>query len=212
MSVMKRIIYILIVFLLLFSPAHLIAQNNKNIKQRTTERRTEIQEKRLEDKEQFALQRVEFKSRVSEIRDKNKRAIVERIDNKITTLNKKHTDRFANLLEKLSSILDRIELKTAELDENDIEVSSVNVLVQIARDAIEVAQTEVEEQAGKDYVFEIGDESTLGQVISSAFSEFRKDMKTLLDSVKVAKEAVHESAVALKDLIISSSIEDGSAE
>ncbi len=188
---MRYLINILIIFLLLSTPSYLLAKTTR---------------------EQITIKRQEFKTRALEIRDKNKQEIVKRIDNRITTLNKKHTERFTKLLDKLSSILDRIEVKSTELENEEVNVSEVDVLVQIARDAIEVAQNEVESQASKDYVIELDSESNLGQVVSAAFNEFKDDMAVVRDSVKVARDAVHEAAIAIKELIRISNAEDGSAE
>jgi len=219
MSLKRRITYILIIFLLLSYPAYIKAQDDDNSSSKTGVIRMEkinrlevLKQKRQEAKEKFATKREEFKTKLLEIKNKNKQLIVERIDKRITALNKKHTDRFNSLLEKLSSILDRIETKSSELESGGVNVTTLSVAIQNARDAIDVAQTEVESQAGKDYIIVINTESNLGEVVSSAFKEFRDDMKALQDSVKVARDAVKNAANTLKDLIKSSNTTDESAE
>jgi len=184
----------------------------EELKQAFEERKEELKKIREEAREKFSEEREDFEDRLTEIKDKKKQAIVERVDSKITTLNNKHTDRFNALLEKLSSILDRIESKADELEGEGANISSVDVAVQIARDAIAAAQREITEQAGKDYIIVIDSESNLGNVVSSAFKEFREDMEALKDSIKVARDAVHEAAKTLKDLIKSSNTTDESAE
>lgn len=189
-----------------------IKTKREEVKQTFEERKEELKKIREEAKENFAIKREEFKNQLQEIKDSKKKAIVERVDNKITTLNQKHTDRFNTLLEKLNSILDRISSKADELKGKGVDISSVDVTVQIAKDAIGVAQREITEQAGKDYIIEIDSESSLGNVVSSAFKEFREDMETLRGSIKVARDAVHEAAKTLKDLIKSSNTTDESTE
>lgn len=156
--------------------------------------------------------RQEYKQRLSEIRDKKKSAILERIDNKITTLNKKHTDRFNKLLEKLTSILSRIEAKADELETDRVNVSTVDVAVQNAKDAIAVAQREITEQSEKDYVIELDEENNLGSVVSSALNEFRKDMAIIRDSVKVSRDVVFEAAKTLREVIKNSNLDNGTDE
>lgn len=163
-------------------------------------------------KERNITKRQEYKQRLSEIRDKKKAAILERIDNKITTLNKKHTDRFNKLLEKLTSILSRIETKADDIKTDGVNVSTVDVAVQNAKDAIAVAQREITEQSGKDYVIEIDEENNLGSVVSSALNEFRKDMAIIRDSVKVARDAVFEAAKTLREVVKNSNLDNGAEE
>ena len=211
MSLKKKLIYLLIIFSLFVIPLLTYAQTDDQVEDINV---TQVEKRNIRQnvKERVTIKREEFKEKLQDLKDKKKKGIVERVDNKITTLNKKHTNRFNKLLKKLSSILDRIESKVDELEGEGTDVSTVGVEVQIARDAIGVAQREITEQAGKDYVIEINTESNLGEVVSSAFKEFRDNMKVLQDSVKVARDAVHEAAKTLKDLIKSSNTTDESAE
>lgn len=181
-------------------------------KQTFEERKEELKKIREEAKEKFAIKREEFKNQLEEIKDNKKKIIVERVDNKITTLNKKHTDRFNTLLEKLKTILERISSKAEELKLKGVNVSSVDINTQKAYELISSAQSKITEQAGKDYVIEIDTESNLGEVVSASFKEFRADMETLRDSIKIARDAVQEAAKILKDLINSSNISDESTE
>jgi len=176
---------------------------------RTIKEMLELSNLKSQIKERNTTKRQEYKQRLSEIRDKKKSAILERIDNKITTLNKKHTDRFNKLLEKLTSILSRIEAKADDIETDGVNVSTVDVAVQNAKDAIAIAQREITEQSEKENVIEIDEENNLGSVVSSALNEFRKDMAIIRDSVKVVRDAVFEAAKTLREVIKSSNLDNG---
>ncbi|MEX1052769.1 MAG: hypothetical protein WEC80_02890 [Patescibacteria group bacterium] len=216
MLLIRKLFLTLIILLLISTPSFSFAQNREDrvqiLRDKAAERKSIIEEKRTDAKERFASKREEFKEKALQIRDEKKQEIVQRVDSRITTLNQKHTDRFSDLLDKLSSILDRIEARALDLEDRGANTSEVDVAVQTARDAIGVAEGEVVEQAGKDYIIEIGSDSNLGTVVSSAFNEFKNDMQTLQASVKVVRDAVHEAAVALKEVISNLNTENGSAE
>ena len=208
MYLKKKLFFLLIIFSLFLLPTFIIAQTEDEIEDINV---TQVQKRNIKSqiKERNTTKRQEYKQRLSEIRDKKKSAILERIDNKITTLNKKHTDRFNKLLEKLTSILSRIEAKADDIETDGVNVSTVDVAVQNAKDAIAIAQREITEQSEKEYVIEIDEENNLGSVVSSALNEFRKDMAIIRDSVKVVRDAVFEAAKTLREVIKSSNLDNG---
>ncbi len=208
MYLKKKLFFLLIIFSLFLLPTFIIAQTEDEIEDINV---TQVQKRNIKSqiKERNITKRQEYKQRLSEIRDKKKSAILERIDNKITTLNKKHTDRFNKLLEKLTSILSRIEAKADDIETDGVNVSTVDVAVQNAKDAIAIAQREITEQSEKEYVIEIDEENNLGSVVSSALNEFRKDMAIIRDSVKVVRDAVFEAAKTLREVIKSSNLDNG---
>ena len=208
MYLKKKLFFLLIIFSLFLLPTFIIAQTEDEIEDINV---TQVQKRNIKSqiKERNTTKRQEYKQRLSEIRDKKKSAILERIDNKITTLNKKHTDRFNKLLEKLTSILSRIEAKADDIETDGVNVSTVDVAVQNAKDAIAIAQREITEQSEKENVIEIDEENNLGSVVSSALNEFRKDMAIIRDSVKVVRDAVFEAAKTLREVIKSSNLDNG---
>ncbi|MFH1827561.1 MAG: hypothetical protein ABH812_04035 [bacterium] len=191
----------------------------EKLKQKVQERTEELKQKREETqqeiktrKEEMKQKKEEFKNKIKEIKDNKKKTIVERVDNKISSLNKKHTDRFTKLVDKLNSILLRVEDKKDELKAKGIDVVNLEPLIQTAKDSISNAEKEISAQMEKDYVVEIDIENNLGSVVSTTFKEFKDDISQVHDSIKTAKEAVQESANALKELIVSSTLNDGSTE
>ena len=211
MHIKKKLFFLLLIISFFIVPLLTYAQDDVEIEDVNV---TQVQKRNVRQnvKERKITNREEFKTRIAKIKDTRKQAIVEKIDNQIAVLNKKHTDRFNKLLEKLTSILSRIETKTDELETDGVNVSTVDVAVQIARDAISVAQREILDQAGKDYVIEIDTESNLREVVSSGFKEFRGDMEILRDSIKVVRDAVYEAAKTLREVVKNSNLDNGTEE
>jgi len=211
MHIKKKLFFLLLIISFFIVPLLTYAQDDVEIEDVNV---TQVQKRNVRQnvKERKITNREEFKTRIAKIKDTKKQAIVEKIDNQIAVLNKKHTDRFNKLLEKLTSILSRIETKTDELETDGVNVSTVDVAVQIARDAISVAQREILDQAGKDYVIEIDTESNLREVVSSGFKEFRGDMEILRDSIKVVRDAVYEAAKTLREVVKNSNLDNGTEE
>src|SRR3990167_4664409 len=211
MHIKKKLFFLLLIISFFIVPLLTYAQDDVEIEDVNV---TQVQKRNVRQnvKERKITNREEFKTRIAKIKDTKKQAIVEKIDNQIAVLNKKHTDRFNKLLEKLTSILSRIETKTDELETDGVNVSTVDVAVQIARDAISVAQREILDQAGKDYVIEIDTESNLREVVYSGFKEFRGDMEILRDSIKVVRDAVYEAAKTLREVVKNSNLDNGTEE
>jgi hypothetical protein len=207
MKLKKFFLRINILLLIFISPIAIFAQNistseaspsalqNKKIK------RINIQELREEVIEKNKAIREEFKEKLKALKDEKKQTIVERIDNKITNLNKLHTDRFNNILERLGNILDRIQEKVNTLEAQEKDVSSLNSLIDISITKISEAQTAVNEQAAKDYIINIQSEQNLGQTISAVHLEFKNDIKSVRDLVKDARRSVLDLILELKDFI-----------
>jgi len=119
--------------------------------------------------------RAEFKARLAEIKDQKKKALVERIDAKLATVNKKHTDRFAKVLNSLQSILDKM---TEDIDKTE------------AQGAIDTAKAAVEDQAAKTYTITISTEVALRSDVGKVTSQLRLDLMATHKLVIDAKQAV----------------------
>ncbi|MDO8583151.1 MAG: hypothetical protein Q7R51_01325 [bacterium] len=135
-----------------------------------------VQTKREEVKEIVAAKREEFKVRLEAIKDEKKKAIVSRIDTKLTNINIKHTDRFTQVLNNLQIILDKI---VAE----DIDKTK-------AQAAIGSAKLAVENQAAKTYTITISTETALKSDVGTVTSQLRLDLSSTHKLVVDAKQAV----------------------
>jgi hypothetical protein len=148
----------------------------------------EFEAKRREALEEIKTRREEFKVKLAEIRDERKQKILENLDARIANVNTKWVTHWSNTLTRLTEILAKIEEKSG----GEVEIAA-------AEAAIAAAQTAVNTQAGNTYEFEIGDEETLGESISTTLKEFHEDLRVVQAAVKTAREEVGKVLRELKN-------------
>lgn len=137
-----------------------------------------------ETKAMIQAKRNEFKTRIQTIKDQKKKTLVERIDMKLAEVNKKHTSKFSETINKLQGLLDKI--KQVAIDPN----TSTNTLT--AQAAIDSAKAAIDIQAAKTYTMTIGDDTTLKENAGTTVSRLRQDLSDLYKLVIDAKQVVQK--------------------
>lgn len=160
------------------------------------ERKTKMEEMR----ETFKEKRDDFKEKIETIKDERKKQLTEKIDNRMSTVNKNQTARMTNALGKLTEHINKLEERVAQAKEKGIDVSTVEALITTAKTAISTALAAVETQATKDYAFTITDEENLGQSVKASYDVLSQDLKNTQGLLLKAKESVvaaYKAAAAL---------------
>jgi len=163
------------------------------------ERKTKIEEM----KETFKEKRGDFKVKIETIKDERKKQLTEKIDNRMSTVNKNQTSRMIRALEKLTEHINKLEERVAQAKEKGVTVLTVEALITTAKTTISASLAIVEEQAGKDYAFTITDEKNLGQSVKASYNTLSQDLKKSQESIIKAKEAVvaaYKAAGALEKI------------
>lgn len=182
-------------------PSQKRAETMSLYKNAITGLKDEIRTKRMEAMQDVKEAREEFKAKLQTITDERKKAVVGRIDTRLSSSNDKHTEKMADNLEKLSSILERISTKAATLKSEGKDTTDVDTAIAEAQTKITAAQTAVATQAGKEYVITIADETTLGATISPVVTQFRTDIGTVHKLVVDAQQAVVAAGKELKKTV-----------
>lgn len=164
------------------------------------ERKSELASKAAQMREDFKERREAFKEKLSELKDKRKEKIVQNVDLKIDALNKRHTIRMGEVLERLNDVLVRLDAKVTTASTEGKDVASASAAIATAKTAVSTAQIAVSDQSAKDYAPVITDETTLGAVVSKAFQDFRTDIQAVHKLVINAKQAVRSAAVIVLQL------------
>lgn len=133
--------------------------------------------------------REEFKQKVAELRDQNRQRLILNIDERIQTVNKNWTDHWSTALDRLDTILGKIETRLQNYDGDTTDIDSAIV---DAKDSIATARTAVEAQANKDYVIEITDDTTIGSQMRGLISQFHEDLTATRTVVNDAWQAVRD--------------------
>lgn len=158
------------------------------------EAKERVQAKREETKTKIKERRESLKEKLAEFKDRKKAAVAERIDAKLGEVNKRKTDQMSVLLDKMSSILDRLGTKVTETNDNTETQAAINN----ARVAVTTAQTAVEIQAGRDYGVTVTDESTVKSNASLTRSQLQTDLKLTHQAVVAARLAVARAIATTK--------------
>jgi len=160
-----------------------------------------IEAAREEAKKAVEARRTELKDKISKLRDEKKKQIATRLDEQMARLNVQWTDHFSNVLNRLSEILGKIELRATKAETSGKDVTAVKTAIQNAKAAIETARTSVETQAKKTYVATFSSETGLGAAFKAVKEQLKKDLFGLRDgAMKSSRDAVQSALQALKSL------------
>ena len=147
------------------------------------------------------LNREEFRTRLSAIRDAKKKAIVERMDKRIGEINTNRTNIMTRHLTKIEELLNRIEARTLEVEKKGKDTTAVKAAIASARTAIAAAKSAVTTQAAKTYTIDITTEDKLGAAVSSARTAFAQDLQAVHQSVVAARKSVRDVLTALAKVV-----------
>lgn len=159
--------------------ARMIAEFN----QRIFNRKTEVQEVRLENKEQLRTKLEEFKNQ-------ERARITQRVSTNLNTINDNRVDAMARHLNRLQEILDKLTERVATSKVNGKDTTAAENAITSAQAAIDSAKAAVEAQAGKDYTVTVTDESTVRSDAQAKREALMNDLKSIHEVVKLAKDAV----------------------
>lgn len=147
---------------------------------------------------------LEFKSKLSQIKDSRKKQIAEKIDTNISTINTRSTTTMNNALTKMTNILNNIKAKEATVATGGANTAALDASITTATAAITTAQAAVTSQSQKQYTATITDASnsaTLKSPFSQMFLQFKTDIMATFQTVLTAKMSVTKAAVELNKLI-----------
>lgn len=209
----KTIIIFLLTFLLSLSQTQKVFSNdstdsaatnrNSGIQNRIEEtkeireqKRTELQNTIQERKEELRTLREqkqeEFRLKLQEIKDTRKQKIAENLNNSYVNINNRWTTHFKNVLERLTKILDKVKIK-AENQKNQEALNSIEDIYK----QITLAETLVENQAGKTYTIEITSEDKLGEAAKAVHSQLKEDLQALREEIKNIRDSIHKVVISL---------------
>ncbi|MEX2436618.1 MAG: hypothetical protein WD471_00465, partial [Candidatus Paceibacterota bacterium] len=164
--------------------------NAEGIKQLTEERREAYQVRTETEKE-------EFKERLQTVQDENKRAIAERLNNQLTSINERLLTSFAGNLDRIDEVLTTISTRADRAEVEGVDVTLVREAVEIARASLSEANTEVVAQFDKSYSIEFNDNTELGDAIGNFRQSLRDDLVNIRALVQEAHNETRSAATIL---------------
>jgi len=143
----------------------------------------------------------EFRRKINEFKDAKKKQIVERINNRLSTINKKRIEHFLRVLNRLEAILQKIKTRTSQAKANGKDVYKVETAISSAQIALDSAKTAVNDQAKKEYTININTETTAKNDVGAAVSGLQNDLMNTMRLVIDARHAVYKAATELVKVI-----------
>lgn len=175
------------------------AELNNKIKDEREAAKKRIETVREEAKKATETRREELKNKIGKLQDEKKKQAATRLNEQMARLNTQWTNHFNNVLDQLSEILLKVELRAGKAETNGKDVVAVKTAIQNAKNAIATARTAVEAQAKKTYIATFSSETDLNAAFKTVREQLRKDLFGLRDGVmKSAREAVKNALQALK--------------
>ncbi|MDD3662490.1 MAG: hypothetical protein PHT84_01345 [Candidatus Pacebacteria bacterium] len=171
------------------------------IKSARQEFQQKLEIKREENRETLIKNREDLKLKLQTIKDENKQSAILNINDNISKINERATNRLSNLINTIEEILGRIENRMNTLSEQGLDISLLEDSVNEAKMKIIEAKNSTEIQAGKIYNIEITDESNLREEIKNIRDTLQNDLKNLQNKVKEAHSYTKISAQKLVEIV-----------
>jgi len=170
----------------------------------------EIREERRELLKQAQERRQEAKEHVRQLRDQRKRQVITRIQQRINAVNKMRTKHFMIVLDRLVTILDKVQSHANRARARGKDVAGVEEAIAAARTAIESARRAVDEQRARSYQIVVNDESTARSDVDATVKNLHDDLQVVREQfIKPARDAVR---AAVRQLKARAGVEKGTAE
>jgi ribosome-associated translation inhibitor RaiA len=123
---------------------------------------------------------------------------VEKLNNRICTINKNRTTIMTSHLDRMAAILDRVMERANAAKAKGKDIATVEAAVATARGKIAEARTAVQAQSQKECVMSIsGADTTIGSEVRNAISEYAAQLKEVRAKVIAARQAVSQAIRAL---------------
>lgn len=182
-----------------------IKQKREDLRQALEQARADFKNaidlKRAEVRDKIKTKREELKLKLQKIKDERKRQVVEKVDSQLDALNARWVSQSTQALEQIEDVLGRVATRTDEIESGGKNVSDVRVAIENARSAIAASRSAIGAQAGKTYTILINKEGTLKQDVGVARQALHADLVSMRETVKTARDAVHNVAIALGQIV-----------
>lgn len=156
-----------------------------------------VEARREKAKELHESKREAFKEKVAAIRDEKKKAIVEAMDTRMAEVNAKRVENMTAHLAKMSEVLEKIVTRAGVAKGEGKDTTAVDAAVTAAQAAITAAQNAVQNQAAKEYVITITDETALKNNVGTTRSGMQQELRVTHETVVAARKAVSGAVQAL---------------
>jgi|SRR3989344_2038115 len=171
---------------LLFSGLFVSAQYSANTGEVRPSVKNEVQQVREKTAADIQKMREGMQQKIAEIKDTRKMEAATKVASQLERVNTVWTGHFNNVLDHLSTVLEKVKSRVAKAAANGSDVTATNAALQKATDAIGAARIAVVAQAQKTYTVDTSTitgstSTTTGQ--DNLVSKLRSQFKTLREQL-----------------------------
>lgn len=175
-----------------------IRENRKEIKTERMEIRADRKETRIENRE---AAKTLFKQKLAAFKDKVKAERVDRISSLFTTINANRTSQMQKDLEKMTTILTKIQTHLEDFQKQGKDTSTIETARSEAQAAVTSATEAVKAQAAKEYTITVSSESTVKSDVATVRNTMESDVKAVREQVVAARKKVAAVISQTEDLM-----------
>ncbi len=201
----RRLIVTSAISTLLFLPTAVFAQDPTNTAQRLRsvleERFVTATAKREDVKNDIQNGAEELKEKWNSIENEEKRTVLAKIEELMHIININRTDHYTNVLARLGEILEKIQTRAERAKAEGKDVRTVLEAIETSTSSINIARNGVESQKSRTYTVNIEDEATAKNDAGELVKQLQTDLKATREMVVMARKAVFDAFLALKDSI-----------
>ncbi len=146
---------------------------------------------------QIASKSMEIKKDLRKVKSAEKKNTVDKISEELIALNNRKLEQFEKSLKQLESVLSRTLEKAEKRAQKGFNIDNVKAAVDAARVEIAASRTAIEAQKSKTYKIDAVADDKLKEAVKKVRKTLHADLKIVQDSVKKAREAVHEATKTL---------------
>lgn len=153
-----------------------------------------------EEETGLSQKRAEFKAKLAEIKDEKKRALAEKLQERIDAMNLAFCERYENYLSVLENVVGKIEIIVNDLKSKGAETGKIEASIKTIKDKISQAKEKIAQQKQKDYTVAITDEKGLKNVFGQTVVQLRNDHRSLRAEIKSIRKMVGQLVIDLRSL------------
>lgn len=148
-------------------------------------------------RENIASREATLRAKLQAFRDQRKAQIAQRVNDNLNKINQNQTDQMLKFLDKVSSILDKLETRVDQNAPDIKDPAAAKAAIADARTKVASAEASVKEQAQNDYTISVTSESTVRKDAQAQRQKLHSDLMAVRTQVIDAKQvAVHAIEVA----------------
>lgn len=192
---MKIFLTAFLIFLAAFLVNSSFAQSpstpgRQSVKEKATEKRTQVIEKMETRKEHVASREALLKEKLAKFRDKRKASTAASISDRLNQINTRRVQQMERHLNKMSEILEKLTRRVDQAGQGGKDISTAKTAITEAEVKITSTKASLQNQTQLDYTLNISSEGGVRADTKASRDKLHTDLRSLRQMVIDAKQSV----------------------